>query len=97
MRKGRSHMTIDPNDIRDWRGTPIVPGSLVVYGGPVGRSIAQVEGRVDSFTATGRVNVRVLRRSYGDWQTKPVVHVGADRLTVVTALPPTDVPLLETS
>lgn len=78
--------------VRDWRGTPIVPGALVVYGAPVGRSIAMVEGTVDGFTKSGRVNVRIIRRSYGGWsQGKDVVHVGADRLTIVETLPPTDV------
>lgn len=27
----------------DWRGIPITPGALVIYGAPVGRSIAMVE------------------------------------------------------
>lgn len=77
--------------IRDWRGTVIEPGQTVIYGGPVGRSIQQVEGEVVGFTKSGRVNVHVVRRSYttGD---RDVVHVGADRLTVVDALPSTDNP-----
>ncbi len=73
--------------VTDWRGTPILIGQTVVYGGPVGRSVAQVEAEVVGFTKSGRVNVRPIRRSYGTWQTKEVVHVGPDRLTVVTALP----------
>jgi hypothetical protein len=32
--------------VTDWRGTPIVPGALVIYGAPVGRSIAMVEATV---------------------------------------------------
>lgn len=80
---------------RDWRGTPIVPGALVIYGAPVGRSIALVEATVEGFTKSGRVNVRILRRAYGGGWTnaKDVVHVGADRLVVVNELPPTDMPL----
>lgn len=76
-------------DPRDWRGTPIVVGATVIYGAPVSRSIAMVEGTVESFTKSGRVNVRVVRRAYGyTWSdSKPVVHVGQDRLTVVTDLP----------
>lgn len=78
---------------KDWRGTPIVPGALVIYGAPVGRSIALVEAEVVGFTKSGRVNVRVVRRAYGSWgEGKEIVHVGTDRLTIVTELPPTDMP-----
>lgn len=76
---------------RDWRGTPIEVGKLVIYGAPVGRSIALVEATVDGFTKSGRVNLRIIRRAHG-YGGKEVVHVGADRLTIVTELPPTDVP-----
>ncbi len=81
-------MTSLSEPIRDWRGIIIEPGLTVVYGGPVGRSIQMVEGEVVGFTKSGRVNVKVIRRAYtsGD---RDVVHVGADRLTVVDALPPT--------
>lgn len=81
-------MTSLSEPIRDWRGTVIEPGQTVIYGGPVGRSIQQVEGEVVGFTKSGRVNVHVIRRSFtsGD---RDVVHVGADRLTVVESLPPT--------
>lgn len=75
----------------DWRGTPINIGDTVIYGAPVGRSIAMVEGIVDSFTKTGRVNVKVVRRAYG-LSGKDVVHVGPDRLTIVTKLPDTSKP-----
>lgn len=75
------------SSIRDWRGTLIEVGSSVVYGGPVGRSIQQVEGEVVGFTEKGRVNVRIIRRSYTSGS-KSVTHVGPDRLTVVTGLPP---------
>lgn len=74
-------------DPRDWRGVPIVVGGTVIYGAPVGRSIAMVEGTVESFTKSGRVNVRVVRRAYGYSEMKQVVHVGQDRVTVVTAMP----------
>lgn len=79
----------------DWRGTPITEGALVIYGAPVGRSIALVEAEVVGFTESGRVNLRIIRRAYGwtDARSKDVVHVGADRLIVVNDLPPTDVPL----
>lgn len=82
----------------DWRGTPINVGDTVIYGGPVGRSIQQVEGLVEGFTKTGRVNVKIMRRSYstpwgrGGSSDKRVVHVGADRLTIVQVLPPTKLP-----
>lgn len=79
--------------VTDWRGTPIIPGALVIYGAPVGRSIAMVEAEVVGFTKSGRVNVKVIRRAYGSWgEMKEVVHVGADRLTIVEKLPPTEVP-----
>ena len=77
--------------IRDWRGTPIEPGQTVIYGSSVGRSIQLVEGEVDSFTKSGRVRVRVIRRSYTTGS-KEVVVVGADRLTIVESLPPTSNP-----
>lgn len=80
---------------RDWRGIPITPGARVIYGAGVGRSIALVEGTVDTdtpFTKSGRVNVRVIRRAYGGgwYDPKPVVHVGRDRLTVVELPPSTE-------
>ena len=77
--------------IRDWRGTVVEPGQTVIYGGPVGRSIQMVEAEVVGFTKSGRVNVRVTRRAYSHGD-RDVVHVGADRLTVVLELPPTDNP-----
>jgi hypothetical protein len=79
----------------DWRGTPITPGALVIYGAPVGRSIAMVEARVGDpmLSPSGRIWLEVDRRSYGGWgDGKRRVHVGADRLTVVTELPPTTMP-----
>lgn len=77
----------------DWRGTPITPGALVIYGGPAGRSITMVEATVADpmLSPSGRIFLNVVRRSY--WHTDGrKVHVGADRLTVVTELPPTTVP-----
>lgn len=84
-------------DPRDWRGVPIVVGALVIYGAPVGRSISMVEATVESFTKSGRVNVRPVRRAYGGgadygWDAKETVHVGQDRLTVVGELPPALMP-----
>lgn len=81
---------------RDWRGTPITPGALVIYGAPVGRSIAMVEAIVAApmTTPSGRIWLNVQRRAYGsswaaDGEQIRKVHVGADRLTVVGVLPPT--------
>lgn len=80
-------------DPRDWRGVPITVGALVIYGAPVSRSIAMVEATVEGFTKSGRVNVRIIRRAYGSYywrdedDSKEVVHVGQDRLTVVNTLP----------
>jgi len=79
----------------DWRGTPIEPGALVIYGAPVGRSIAMVEATVANpmLTPSGRIWLDVVRRSYGHVGTEVGrVHVGADRLTVVSLLPPSDLP-----
>lgn len=86
-------MTTEP--VTDWRGTPITPGALVVYGAPVGRSIAMVEAVVATpmLTPSGRIWLDVIRRSYGQSGTEVgKVHVGADRLTVVTELPPSAMP-----
>jgi hypothetical protein len=77
---------------RDWRGTPIEPGGLVIYGAPVGRSIAMVEATVAEpmLTPSGRIWLDVVRRAYGGYSDEVKrVHVGADRLTVVDALPAT--------
>jgi hypothetical protein len=72
----------------------IVEGASCIYGAPVGRSIALVEGVVDGFTASGRVWVRIVRRAYGGgWSdSKDRVHVGPDRLVIVDALPACDLP-----
>lgn len=80
--------------MKDWRGTEIVEGQTVIYGAPVGRSIALVEGVVDGFTPSGRVWILVKHRAYGYYSSdsKNRVHVGPDRLTIVDALPPTDLP-----
>lgn len=77
----------------DWRGTPITPGALVIYGGPVGRSIQMVEAVVADpmLTPSGRIWLNIVRRSYTDDSDKRV-HVGADRLTVVDVLPRTTLP-----
>ncbi len=80
----------------DARGIPIAAGDTVIYGFGVGRSVAMAEGVVlaadpddlDSgggtvaLTPSGRVWVRVVRRSYASGS-KPKVHVAADRLVVL--------------
>jgi len=84
---------------RDWRGTEILIGAPVIYGGPVGRSIQLVGGEVVGFTKAGRVNVKVIRRAYSEayYGDKRVVHVGMDRLIVLNpdSLPPTALPTWE--
>jgi hypothetical protein len=82
---------------RDARGIPITEGATCIYGAPVGRSIALVEGVIDGFTPSGRVWVKVVRRAYGGWGTERAsrVHVGADRLVIVDALPTSDLPTEE--
>jgi hypothetical protein len=83
----------------DARGVQIVGGDRVVYGFSVSRSVAMAEAVVEvgeggtgiSMTATGRVWVSVVRRSYGsDWSWKGNrrrVHIAPDRLVVVRSLP----------
>ncbi|MFB7479542.1 hypothetical protein ACFUEM_08670 [Streptomyces anulatus] len=84
------------SDYKDARGIEITEGASCIYGAPVGRSIALVEGVIDGFTPSGRVWVKVVRRSYGgssSWgATRDRVHVGPDRLVIVTALPECDLP-----
>lgn len=86
-------MTEETTGPADWRGTPITPGALVIYGGPVGRSIQMVEAIVSDpmLTKSGRIWLNIVRRAFHD-DTDGRVHVGADRLTVVTALPPSPLP-----
>jgi hypothetical protein len=78
-----------PSHHTDARGVVINEGDTVIYGAPVGRSIALVEGVADGWTESGRVWVRVIRRAYGHGS-RERVHVGADRVVVVLALPDTD-------
>lgn len=82
--------TLPVDEPKDWRGTPIHVGDTVIYGAPVGRLISLVEAEVEGFTDSGRVWLHVLHRSHGNWYSKSPrrVHVGQDRLTVVTELPP---------
>lgn len=82
------------SDAKDARGVPVTVGATCIYGAPVGRSIALVEGVIDGFTPSGRVWVKVVRRAYGGgWSTDAKrVHVGADRLVIVDALPVCDLP-----
>lgn len=79
----------------DARGVEIGPGDAVIYGFVVGRSVAMAEGEVVpeagpgpddghvvSLTPSGRVRVRIVRRSYFSG-TKPVVDIMPDRLVVL--------------
>lgn len=84
------------DELLDARGVPITPGDTVIYGFGVGRSIAMAEGVVVndmgewgsrlSLTPSGRVRLRVVRRSF-DSGTKPVVDVAPDRLVVLKVSP----------
>lgn len=69
-------------------------GASCIYGAPVGRSIALVEGVIDGFTPSGRVWVKIVRRAYGGgWEGgRDRVHVGADRLVIVDKLPTCELP-----
>ncbi|MFF1684484.1 MULTISPECIES: hypothetical protein [unclassified Streptomyces] len=81
----------------DARGIEVKEGASCIYGAPVGRSIALVEGVIDGFTPSGRVWVRIVRRAYGGgWSnSKDRVHVGSDRLVIVDSLPESDLPTNE--
>lgn len=82
------------SELLDARGVEISPGDVAIYGFGVGRSVAMAEAVVlwegdgggtparVSLTPSGRVRLRVVRRSYGDGQ-KPVVDVAPDRLVVL--------------
>lgn len=85
------------NELTDARGVMINPGDTVIYGFGVGRSIAMAEGVVlgereyhldeyrpltVSLTGSGRVRIRVIRRSYSSGE-KPVVDIAPDRLVVL--------------
>jgi len=85
------------DELLDARGVIIEPGDTVIYGFAVGRSIAMAEGVVEgaqdfsdltpsmmkvSVTSSGRVRVRIVRRSYSSGE-KPVVDIQPDRLVVL--------------
>jgi hypothetical protein len=86
------------SELLDARGVAIAPGDTAIYGFGVGRSVAMAEavvledpkgdpdtdgwGRRVSLTPSGRVRLRVVRRSYGGGE-KPVVDVAPDRLVVL--------------
>lgn len=84
-------------ELSDARGVPLKPGAHIVYGFGVGRSVAMAEGVIEeadgdvSLTPSGRVWVRIVRRSYSSGR-DPRVHVAPDRLVVVQALPPSPLP-----
>lgn len=80
-------------ELLDARGVLIEPGDTAIWGFGVGRAVAMGEGvvitrvpehgpAVVSVTPSGRVRVRVVRRSYSDAE-KPVIDVAADRLVVL--------------
>jgi hypothetical protein len=80
--------------LTDARGVKIEAGDIAIYGFGVGRSIAMAEAVVlwegdgggtpprVSLTPSGRVRLRVVRRSYSSGQ-KPIVDVAPDRLVVL--------------
>ena len=83
--------------LTDARGVEIAPGDTAIYGFSVSRSVAMAEAvvlaepdptataltpRKVSLTPSGRVRLRVVRRSYSSGE-KPVVDVAPDRLVVL--------------
>lgn len=82
----------NPETLKDARGVDIHPGDTVIYGFGVSRSVAMAEGQVEAddygrirCTPTGRIWVRVVRRSYGGGEAEHV-HLGADRIVVLKQL-----------
>jgi hypothetical protein len=79
-------------EILDARGVAIAPGDTAIYGFGVGRSVAMAEavvlndmgdyGDMVSLTPSGRVRLRVVRRSYSSGE-KPIVDVAPDRIVVL--------------
>lgn len=85
-------------EIKDWRGTPIRPGDYVVMAAQSGHCVNSVEGWVVRITETGRIRIKVIRRSRGmrSWQEDEITatpKIGS--LTVVTALPESSAPTLQ--
>lgn len=76
------------DELLDARGVKIEPGDTAIYGFGVGRSIAMAEAVVlgedekVSLTPSGRVRLRVVRRTYSSGE-KPLVDVAPDRLVVL--------------
>lgn len=84
--------------LEDARGVEIRPGATVVYGFGVSRSVAMAEAVVErngdgdvNTTPSGRVWLRIVRRSYASGEHERV-HVAPDRMTVVDALPASPLP-----
>lgn len=76
--------------IKDARGVVIEEGALCVYGASTGLArTGVVLGTVEGFTASGRVWVSTVTRSNGYSFQEPGqrVHVGPDRMIVVTGVP----------
>jgi hypothetical protein len=84
-------------ELKDARGVAIAPGDTALYGFGVSRSVAMAEAVVLGATVTcgvdepyervsttpsGRVRLRVVRRSYSSGE-KPIVDVAPDRLVVL--------------
>lgn len=83
--------------VTDWRGTPITPGALVVYGTPTGRSphvgVTVTEAVIaDPMHADhGSIWVDVIRHSR-EWTGATRVKVHPRKVTVVAGLPPSALP-----
>lgn len=78
------------SEIKDARGAVIEAGVLCVSASSTGLArTGVVLGTVEGFTASGRVWVTTIVRSnaYSFQETGQRIHVGADRLIVVTGVP----------
>jgi len=77
--------------INDWRGTPIVPGAIVVYPGRQGSHQWMIEAEVLGFEnrdhwGTEQLVLRVqpLRKgAYGRTNMRPVILTALERVTVI--------------
>ena len=82
--------------ITDWRGTEITVGAIVIYAASLySHSVEMVEGQVIGFTNSGRVRIKIIRRSRrrnAYINDKDTTNVGADNVTVIGSLPDTDMP-----
>ncbi len=85
-----------PAGVTDWRGVPIVEGSLVIWASQ-SQPVTVYEGRVTSTTPDerGHIRIRAIRRSNANASytaVRKILRAMPEHLTVVAHLPPSDLP-----